>query len=142
MISRKKREVEMKEEIDAIEKIEAEIDRASIAGDVEEILAHIAADAVYMQPNGPSVTGKDAIRAWTSTMFDQFTFYCEHSPAKIEIVADWAIVPGMGKGSVTPKSGGDPMPFNNKYLHIYRKHPDGSWKLSQSIWNSNDPLPG
>ncbi len=133
--------VDIEVNVDAIQKLEEGFDRTAATGDVEGNLSAVANDAVYMQPNGPIITGKDAIRAFMISSFDQFNFESKHSPETINVVGNWAIVHGNCKGSVTPKLGGDAILFNNKYLHIYRIQSDGTWKLARSIWNSNDPFP-
>ena len=133
--------VDVEADVEAINNLETEFDRTGMVGDVDGQIELVSDDAVFMQPNGQTVIGKQAIYTWTRASFDMFTFESKHSPERIDIINDWAIVPGYCKGTVTPKSGGDPIPFNNKYLHIYRKQTDGTWKLSRSIWNSNDPLP-
>jgi ketosteroid isomerase-like protein len=33
------------------------------------------------------------------------------------------------------------MERSNKYLTIYRRQPDGSWKIYRDISNSNEPPP-
>jgi len=133
--------VDIEADKEAIMKMQDGYDRTAAAGDVEGNISAYTNDVVLMQPNGPTLSGKEAIRTWLKTSFEQFRFESKHVPDKIDIVGDWAIVPGQCKGSITPKSGGDPIPFNNKYLHIYRRQSDGFWKLSRSIFNSNDPLP-
>ncbi len=133
--------VDIDTDVEAIRQMEDGYDRTAAAGDLEGNIAAYTNDIVLMQPNGPTLTGKEAIRAYIKTSFDQFSFEAKHVPDKIDIVGDWAIVPGQCKGAITPKSGGDALPINDKYLHIYRRQSDGNWKLSLSIFNSNDPLP-
>ncbi|MFC1553374.1 YybH family protein [candidate division KSB1 bacterium] len=133
--------VDIEADVAAIMQMEDGYDRTAAVGDLEGNIAAYTNNVVLMQPNGPTLTGKEAIRAYMKTSFDQFTFESKHVPDKIDIVGDQAIVPGQCTGLITPKSGEDPIPINNKYLHIYRRQPDDTWKLSLSIFNSNDPLP-
>ncbi len=126
---------------EAIKKMHDIFDNTLAAADVEGNLAVYTNDFTFMLPNKPAISGKEAMRDWLKTVFDQFSFESKHVPDKIDIVDDRAIVPGQFTGLMTPKSGGMAQPFNFKYLHIYRKQPDGTWKLSIEIFNSNDPLP-
>ena len=117
--------------------IDQEFDKTAAANDLDGNIAPLTDDAIYMQPNGEVIKGKENIKEWQRGSFELFNFISDHVPYKIELNGDWAIVQGICKGSITPKAGGDPIPFNNKYLHNYRKQADGSWKLALSCWNSN-----
>jgi ketosteroid isomerase-like protein len=41
----------------------------------------------------------------------------------------------------TFKARGKPLEDTNKYVRIWQKLADGSWKLARVIFNSNSPLP-
>ena len=123
---------------DLLTKIDMQFDKTSAAGDLDGNVALLTDDAIYMQPNGEEIKGKENIKNWQKGSFDLFNFSSDHVPYKIEVHGEWAIVQGICKGTITPKAGGDPIPFNNKYLHNYRKQADGGWKLALSCWNSNE----
>jgi len=36
---------------------------------------------------------------------------------------------------VTPKAGGESIQLEGKYLVVFQKQPDGSWKAARDIWN-------
>lgn len=57
------------------------------------------------------------------------------------MVGDWGFDRGTYHHTMTPKAGGAPISGNGKYLWLYQRQPDGSWKLSRVIWNSSDPPP-
>jgi ketosteroid isomerase-like protein len=40
---------------------------------------------------------------------------------------------------MTPKEKGEPIFVDGKYLTIYKKQADGSWKISHDCYNSNVP---
>ncbi|MCH7490100.1 MAG: hypothetical protein IID05_05335 [Gemmatimonadetes bacterium] len=44
--------------------------------------------------------------------------------------------------TLTAVGGGDPMLDVGKGFHVYRRQRDGSWKIAQDIWNSDNPPPG
>jgi ketosteroid isomerase-like protein len=70
-----------------------------------------------------------------------FTVQVRYSGQDIVVFGDWAFDRGTYRYTLTPKSGGAPIPGTGKYLWLYRRHPDGSWKQSRVIWNSSDPMP-
>ena len=41
---------------------------------------------------------------------------------------------------VTFKSGGKPVENSNKFIRIWQKQADGSWKLARIMWNPNNPF--
>jgi ketosteroid isomerase-like protein len=57
---------------------------------------------------------------------------------RLSVVLPFLLTAACG---VTPAPGGAPISVNGKYLWLYRRQPDGSWKQSRVMWNSSDPLP-
>jgi ketosteroid isomerase-like protein len=57
------------------------------------------------------------------------------------VAGDWAYDRGNYTLTVTPKPG-KPMEESGKYLAVCKRQPDGSWKISRLIYNSNNPPPG
>ena len=39
------------------------------------------------------------------------------------------------------KDGGEPVPFDQKYVDHLRKRPDGSWEIVLHMWSPNDTGP-
>jgi ketosteroid isomerase-like protein len=37
------------------------------------------------------------------------------------------------------KDGGEPIPYDGKFLTIFKRQSDGSWKIHRDIYNSNVP---
>ena len=91
--------------VEAIQRLEKGLNRTGAAGNVEGNISAYTNDAVCMLPNAPTINGKKAFRAFMTTSFDQFIFESKHSLDKIDIVGDWALVPGICKGTIMPKSG-------------------------------------
>ena len=126
---------------EAIAAVTAQTQAAENAGSVEQMRGHFADDLVMMGPNMPAATGADSVAAAMRAFFDAFTVQIEYSSQEITVFGDWAFDRGTYRHTLTPKSGGAPIPENGKYLWLYQRQPDGSWKQSRVIWNSSDPLP-
>ena len=126
----------------AIAAVTAQTQAAENAGSVEQMRLHFADDVVMMGPNMPAVSGADSVAAAMRSFFDAFTVQIQYTSQEIVVLGDWAFDRGTYRHTLTPKSGGAPIPENGKYLWLYRRHPDGSWKQTRVIWNSNDPMPG
>ena len=41
------------------------------------------------------------------------------------------------KGQRVARAGGDPQPFETKYLDVLRRKPDGGYEFVRRMWNSN-----
>lgn len=113
--------------------------RAFSAGAVDSLLAVLATDAVMMPPNEPMLTGADAIRTWHQNMANQFTVDGRYTDSEVSVLGEWAIERYDGVLRFTPKAGGPTVEQQLKGLHVYRRQPNGSWRIAQDIWNANAP---
>ena len=97
------------------------------------------ADASFMPPNGPLVKGSAAIQAWMPSLPPLTTFTLEAQ--QIDGVGDFAYARGVYTMSFTLPGATAPTEDHGKYLVIGRKQADGSWLISEDIFNSDVPLP-
>ena len=120
--------------------IDTEI-RGGNAGDAEVFLSAFSDDAVAMPPNAPAVAG-DAFREWTRGFFDQIELAVSYEDVQLIVAGDHAIHHYAFEWTVTPKAGGEPFSERGQGIHILRREPDGSWKITHDIWNANAPPAG
>lgn len=125
----------------AIAAATAEFEAAENAGNVEQMLALFADDLVILSPNTPALSGPERIAAAMRAFHEAFTVRVQYSSEEIDVFGEWGFDRGSEQFTLTPKSGGAPISVSGKYLWLYRRQPDGSWKQSRVMWNSNDPLP-
>lgn len=131
--------VDVEADVAAIRSLNDQVVAASNAGDVAGWLAFFTDDAVMMAPNAPAVVGKEAIRTWAQGVFDQFTFEETVTAEEIQVAGDWGFTRVTYTAKVTPKAGGEPQEETGKGIYIVHRQPDGSWKYTHCIWNSNQP---
>ncbi|MDA2931041.1 DUF4440 domain-containing protein [Acidobacteria bacterium AH-259-O06] len=130
-------------DLEAINGLREEYIATANAGDVDGWLATLTDDAVFMPPNEPAVTGKEAIRSWVvKSFFDPFDIQLSLSHEEVEVAGDWAFVQGPFSYSLTPKAGGEVIEESGKFIDILKRQSDGSFKYARAIWNSDNPLPG
>ena len=111
------------------------------AGDVERTIGLYTADAVLMPQFQPALVGHDAIRRYLRQMFDQVQIKLTLSSEEITIVdAGFAYDRGRYSTTAQPKRGGSATDDVGKYLVLWRKQSDGSWKIERDIDNSSNPL--
>jgi uncharacterized protein (TIGR02246 family) len=100
---------------------------------------YYAPDAVVMPPNGEAVRGRDAIIAWNENFppYDDLQF----TQVEVDGSGDMAYVYGTYSMAMTVSEGEEPANDRGKYIEIWRRQADGSWKVALDIFNSDMPLP-
>ncbi len=111
-------------------------------GDAVALTALFTDDAVWMPPNQPAKVGKEVIEEQYRALFDQLTCELELNQEEIAVAGDWAFDRTTYTVTLSPKTEGEPVKDRGKYINIYRRQPDGSWKIATHIWNSDLPAGG
>ncbi len=111
--------------------------KAFAAGDAAAIAIHFTDDAYLMAPDQPTLQGKQAIQAYYQSIFDEYETDLESYYEEVEVSGDLAYGRGFAKVTLYPKTGGDSSVSTAKYLNILKKQPDGTWKTTHDVWNSN-----
>ena len=96
-------------------------------------------DAVLMPPDEPAVHGVDAMKKWAETMFSQASLSGRYTSSDVTVSGDLAVARYTGELTMTPKAGGAPVTERIKGIHVMKRQPDGSWKITQDVWNSDAP---
>ena len=128
-------------DVEAIKKVNVDLINAFNASDAAAAVALVMDDAVDLPPNRPAVIGKEAIRSFVQSDFDRFTMNFADEIVEIEVAGDLAYIWTNYTVTLTPKDVGKPIGNNGKWLIVLRRQPDGSWKFSRNIWNSDNPPP-
>jgi ketosteroid isomerase-like protein len=121
----------------AVARLMATLDRIQAETDIEEFLEFVPDDAVFMPPNEPAIVGRRAIGEWYQNLYDVLQFEITHEPLEVDVFGEVVIHRGNARGTMTPKNGGEPIPFDNKYLMVLRKRSDGSLQIWRAVFNSN-----
>lgn len=108
--------------------------------DVEKTVSFYSDDAIVMPPNIPTLTGKEPIRALWKSMLGTPSFSGGWQATKVEVArsGDLAYVSGNYEFKETD-AGGKPITDKGKYLEIWKKQADGSWKCVADMFNSDLP---
>ena len=97
-------------------------------------------NGIKMGPGAPAIVGKAAIDKKVRPKhqaldFENMTINLE----EVQVADDWGFARGTYSVSVTPKAGGDTAFVDGKYLTIFKRQRDGSWKIFRDCYNSNVP---
>lgn len=110
-----------------------------LAGQWDTWTGLLTEDVAFLPPNGAIVSGKAAVRAFGEA-FPKLTAF---SAEAVDVAGSGDIAYARGTYALTANpAGAPPMEDKGKWLGVYRKQPDGSWRLSYDVWNSDLPLPG
>lgn len=126
-------------DLQAINQLRAEHVAGVTAGDLQAVLAGMVEDVVYLPPDQPPVVGMSALEAAMRPYYEQFRNQLVMTPCEIVMAGDWAMEWGMVTAELTPLAAGASIRFDGKYVYIYRRQPNGSWKIQWDIYNANVP---
>lgn len=105
-------------------------------GDTQKYFALLTDDAVFLPPNLTPKAGKE-LRLWLTEFLEHVSvesLYFTHGETAFR--ADLACHEYTCKWRTTPKPRGQPTVTCFKGMHVLRRQPDGTWKISRNIWNT------
>jgi uncharacterized protein (TIGR02246 family) len=120
---------------EAIRSAASAMTAAEGAGDFERFMSLHTDDVVIMPPDQPAVMGKAAFTSLLRPFFDQFTLQETLSYSDIRVSGDWAVGTYTYIFTTTPKAGGAANWEQGKGVMLFRHLGDGSWKVTQAVWN-------
>lgn len=126
------------EEKKIITEISAARAKAFNEGNAEGIAEHFTNDAWLMAPEKSALRGKDAVKSYYQSIFDEYGTKLESHYDEVELSGDIAYGRGFARVTLFPKKGGDSIVSTAKYLNILQKQADSSWKTTHDIWNGNE----
>jgi len=126
-------------DIEAIHSIREQTEKAENIGDADFFKEACTDNVVVMPPGMPAVFGSSAAVEFMREFFRQFDFHIEYVSEETEIHGDIAFDRGTYSHSLTPKAGGAPMLETGKFLWLYSRDSDESWKMARVMWNANGP---
>ena len=132
--------VDVEAERSALLDTDTALSEAKAANDVERVFSYYAADASIFPPNATNVTGKEAIRPFLSQLFTIPGFALSWQPKKAEVSRAVDLGYTLGTYELTMNDPeGNPVSDRGKYVTVWKKQADGTWKVVATIWNSDQP---
>jgi uncharacterized protein (TIGR02246 family) len=110
--------------------------------DLDKTVSYYADDAVVLPPNAPAATTKEAIRAAWKEMVTNPGFGGGWKVTRVEVArsGDLGYVTGTYELTMNDANG-KPATDRGKYLEVWKKQTDGTWKAIADAWNSDLPVP-
>lgn len=126
----------------AIRTADAEWAKATAAKDEAGFMALVATDGHILPPNEPAVSGTNAIRQWFSGMSAMPGFSVSWKPTLVEVATSGDMGYTVGAYELTMQDPyGATINDHGKYVTVWKKQADGSWKVAVDTFNSDVPLP-
>jgi ketosteroid isomerase-like protein len=108
--------------------------QAALAGDWDRWAALSTDSAVFLQPNGTPIEGRPALRRWITAFSGLDSF--SSTVLEVEGQGDLAVSRGTYAFVLGPQAAGSAVD-TGKFLTVWRRQPDGAWRISRNIWNSD-----
>ena len=126
--------------VQAVKDADAAALKAAQMLDAGGTVSYYSDDATVMPPNQPAITDRASARkAWAAMLVPGAKI--SWAANKVESAASGDIVYDQGTYSVTvPGSDGKWVNDTGKYLGVWKKQADGSWKEEEDMWNSDLPV--
>jgi uncharacterized protein (TIGR02246 family) len=119
----------------AIEAANANFSQAFARGDAKALAAMYTSDAIAFPPDSEMIRGNEAIGAFWKATRDGGVQSATLTTDDVGRSGDIAYE--VGKVSLTIRPvGNEPTTAAAKYVVVWKRQPDGSWKLHRDIWNS------
>ena len=103
--------------------------------DLARVNSSIADDAVLLRPDGPILTGREAILASISENYDGNLLKQSATVDEVTAVGEMAYARGTWKLDPTSEAGPDILAASGNWSVIYKRGPDGGWQTWRWMWN-------
>jgi uncharacterized protein (TIGR02246 family) len=131
-------------DVKAIKDLEAAWVKDAATKDPAKFTTYYANDASVLLPNAPIITGIDAIKAALTPMLADPNFALTFQATKVEASKGGDMVYTVGAYSMTESDEKTKKPVTDKgkYMTVFKKQADGSWKAVVDMLNSDLPAAG
>lgn len=109
------------------------------SGDIAA-LGNLTTDGhIAIASGGNPIVGKEALVRTMDRAFQTTRIAEAWVPLETVISGDLAYQRGTFTVDATPKAGGNTSHTSGNFLRIYRKQPDGSWRMVRDMFNTAQP---
>jgi uncharacterized protein (TIGR02246 family) len=130
-------------DIQAVKDLEAAWAKDAAAKDADKFASYYADDASALMPGEPLISGKPAIAAALKSMFGDpnFSLNFQATRADASKGGDFVYTQGSYTMAMSDPKTRKPVTDKGKYLTIFKKQADGSWKAVADMINSDGAAP-
>jgi uncharacterized protein (TIGR02246 family) len=128
--------------VQAVNEVEAAWVKDFATKDADKSVSHFAEDGCGLYPGAGILNGRAAIKAATAAYFADPSFSMTFQSTKVMASkgGDMAYSQGTYTMTMTNPKTKKPMTDKGKYLTVYTKQADGSWKAVADTYNSDSSM--
>ena len=108
-------------------------------GDIAAIAALHTEDVVYLPPNASAVSGRQGVESTAKELLD--AGWKNMSFSSVQVGSDGDLAYHVGTFSIDAPTDEGMTTETGKFVDVYKRQADGSWKIHVTIFNSDTPLP-
>jgi uncharacterized protein (TIGR02246 family) len=126
----------------AVRDQDAKWSNAAESRDVDKLVSFYAADAVVLPAHAAIATTKDSIRQIFQRLLSIHDVALSWKPTNVIVAGSGDLAYSTGTYEMNaPDESGKSTTDHGKYVAVWKKQADGSWKVAVDIWNTDLPLP-
>jgi uncharacterized protein (TIGR02246 family) len=124
-----------------IEAINTEMEKDMVAGKMDTTLARYDDDCISLPNNGPRLKGKEEIKKYYMGMMGTGMKFTHADFSIVDVKVDRMYAIEVGDYALTMEMPGLPaMEDKGKYVTVWERQSDGTWKIKIETWNTNRPM--
>jgi uncharacterized protein (TIGR02246 family) len=127
---------DMSPEAKALAKLDDDWSAAAATRDAKRVASFYAEDAIAYPPNEPMAVGKAAAEKVWASYFAEPTYKISWKTAHAEVTGALGYTAGTYEDSFKGPDG-KTVAGKGKYVCVWRKQNDGTWKAVHDIWNTD-----
>lgn len=109
------------------------------SNNVDTLMDGLTDDVVFQAPGAPEVIGKVAVREWVAGYFGAYQTKWQKTSLDFTVSGDWAFERYAYKATDIDKKTGAVTIDIGKGINVFRRGPDGKWRVAIDGWSSDKP---
>jgi ketosteroid isomerase-like protein len=107
----------------------------------ERYASFYAPGGMILPPNAAPAIGREAIAEWQRAAQASAPYTVRPEGITVDemrfLTPEWVLHRGTLRGQRIPKAGGDPAPFETKYVDLLHRVDGGRWEVAYRMWSDN-----
>ena len=131
----------LEEDLAAITEFNRKYLKAINDEDIATLASLTTEDHIMISSGRAPLVGKAANDAANARVFKQFDIVETWTPVETVVDGNLAYQRGTFTVEATPRAGGNTTKSSGNFLRIYRRQPNGEWRMTRDMFNSTPATP-